>query len=180
MSETIIRGNKLCGAQFSPCRTWRYSLWRIWDDSEANYVAWIGLNPSKADEQQDDPTIRRVLDFSRRWGYGGVYMLNLFAFRATHPEVMMGAADPIGPENDRWILEYTEAAGCTIACWGNLGRFHNRDLHVAQIRRDSPHAKTRTIGENFRCLKVTEQGCPWHPLYVPKTAKHKPFRVRDS
>ena len=85
------------GARFSESRTHRYALWRIWEKG-APMVMFVGLNPSTADETQDDPTIRRCIDFAKRWGYGGLYMLNIFAFRATNPKDMKAAADPVGPD----------------------------------------------------------------------------------
>ena len=165
MKGTVYRGNDICGAFFSPCGTYRYALWRKWDDG-GSYAAWIGLNPSTADEHKDDPTIRRVLDFTKRWGYSGAVMLNLFAFRATHPEVMMAAADPAGPENNLAIAKYAEHASVVIAAWGNLGKFQGRDMCVLPL--------VKPAGK-LKCLKMTAQGCPWHPLYVPKTTTPQPF-----
>jgi len=73
-------------ATFSPCRKYRYSLFRIWDEDKS-LVLFIGLNPSTADEKEDDPTIRRCINFAKQWGwgYGGLIMGNLFSFRATQP-----------------------------------------------------------------------------------------------
>ena len=70
-------------ATFSPCRTWRYSLLRRW--APCDYAMFIGLNPSTADETQDDPTVRRCIRYAQSWGYGALYMTNIFAFRATDP-----------------------------------------------------------------------------------------------
>jgi hypothetical protein len=106
------------GAKFSGCRAYRYALWRTWDISKP-YALFIGLNPSTADEVEDDPTLRRCIDFSKSWGYGGVYMANLFAYCATQPEVMKKAVAPIGPENDAWITQLASTAGVVIAAWGN-------------------------------------------------------------
>ena len=166
MTGTVYRGNDLCGAIFSPCMHYRYLLWRRWDGSGPE-IAWIGLNPSTADEAKDDPTIRRILDFSRRWGYSGMRMLNLFAFRATHPEVMMAAIDPVGPENDEVIAANAHDVKAVIAAWGNLGAYHGRSLVAAKL---VPPMK-------LKCLKLTEQGQPWHPLYVKKTTVPKPFEI---
>lgn len=93
------------GAIFSADRLYRYTLTRRWDGRPM--MAWIGLNPSTADETEDDPTIRRCTGFAKAWGYGGMVMLNLFAYRATDPKEMMCTAlirDPIGnPRNDELI-----------------------------------------------------------------------------
>lgn len=80
------------GAKFSDCRKYRYTLWRIWNESEP-CVMFIGHNPSTADEKEDDPTIRRCINYSRDWGYGGLYMVNLFAYRATDPKDLIAATD---------------------------------------------------------------------------------------
>ena len=89
------------GARFSVDRKYRYALWRHWNgNKERNYVAFVGLNPSTADEKTDDPTIRRCMGFARSWGFNGIWMINAFAFRATKPKDMKAAIDPIGPDND--------------------------------------------------------------------------------
>lgn len=165
------------GAEFSACGSYRYALWRIWDESQPA-VMWIGLNPSTADETQDDPTIRRCKAFAAAWGYGGIYMLNLFAFRATQPKVMMQAGDPIGPANYSRIAEYHEVAGLTVACWGTHGGFQDQDVCVSRLDRVGPHAKTRYVGDDLWCLKMTKDGFPQHPLYVPANVERKRFRVR--
>jgi len=89
-------------AKFSTCRKYRYALWRIWDDSKP-YAMIVGLNPSTADETKNDPTISRCINFSKDWGYGGLCMANLFAFRATKPSVLMSSNDPVGSANDDWL-----------------------------------------------------------------------------
>ena len=95
---------------FSPCRRYRYTLWRAWDMFNPGYVMFIGLNPSTADEVQDDPTIRRCIGYAKEWGYGAFCMTNIFAFRATDPRVMKAQADPVGPENDKWLTECAKGA----------------------------------------------------------------------
>lgn len=90
-------------AKLSDCRTYRYELWRTWDESKP-YAMFIGLNPSTADETEDDPTIRRCINFAKTWGYGGLCMTNLFAYRATQPEDMKRASDPIGNKNDETLI----------------------------------------------------------------------------
>jgi len=80
-------------AAFSPCRTFRYSLWHQWGDDSLGYAMFIGLNPSTADETLDDPTVRRCINFARDWGYGALCMTNLFAFRSTDPSVMKAHPD---------------------------------------------------------------------------------------
>lgn len=99
---------------FSDCRKYRFALWRVWDDSLPR-VMFIGLNPSTADESDDDPTLIRCIRYAKSWGYGGICMANLFAFRATDPKVMLSAKDPVGADNDRWLLELSQSSGLVVA-----------------------------------------------------------------
>ncbi|MHC5194686.1 DUF1643 domain-containing protein [Pseudomonas frederiksbergensis] len=152
------------GALLSECRTYRYALWRSWETG-SGYVCFIGLNPSTADETIDDRTIRRCMAFAKAWGYSGMVMLNLFAFRATDPADMLAAVDPVGPDSDRHFLEFTRSAGVVVAAWGNDGAHLGRHRAVAQI---VPH---------LHCLKVTKAGYPGHPLYLKGDLIPIPFEV---
>lgn len=82
---------------------------------------FIGLNPSTADDKIDDPTIRRCINFAQSWGYGGLCVTNLFAFRATLPSNMKSAKDPIGPENDKSPIAHAKDARIVVAAWGCMG-----------------------------------------------------------
>ena len=123
------------GAKLSACRSYRYSLWRIWDESKP-YALFIGLNPSTADEVENDPTLNRCIDYAKSWGYGGVYMTNLFAFRTKDPEGMKAASDPIGPENNASLIDLAQKAGIAIAAWGNDGAFMGRSKEVNCVKID--------------------------------------------
>lgn len=103
---------------FSPCRNYRYVLWRQWDEM---------FNPSYL--MQDDPTIRRVIGFAKAWGFGGLCMTNLFAWRDTKPGNMKLAPDPVGPENNRWLLSIYADAGCVLAAWA----YRERDKLVSGL-----------------------------------------------
>jgi hypothetical protein len=154
-------------AHFSPCRLYRYALWRAWGAQagavDRGYVLFIGLNPSTADENNDDPTIRRCIAFAKAWGYSGVCMVNLFAFRSTDPAAMLAANDPVGPENDVWLERLARRAGLVVAAWGVHGTHMERDSRVKQL-----------IPE-MRYLRLTKDGHPGHPLYLPKTLTPQPF-----
>lgn len=147
------------GAAFSECWTWRYLLWRVWDHRRRALMI-AGLNPSTADEETDDPTIRRCIDFGKRWGYGGLYMVNLFAFRATDPADMKRAADPIGPANDAVILRTVEASQGILAAWGTQGVFRERGDAVRRLLRKQ--------GREVLTLGLTKNRQPTHPLYIPR------------
>lgn len=151
---------------FSPCRQFRYSLWRDWSgqlfsgDSrfEASFVQFIGLNPSTADETNDDPTIRRCIGYAKAWGFGALCMTNAFAFRATDPAVMLAHKNPIGISNDYWLTQVAQHAGIVIAAWGNYGAHLDRAAAICKLI------------PNLHCLKINEQtGQPAHPLYLKKT-----------
>ena len=147
-------------AEFSQCRIYCYNLWRKWDENNHKYVMFIGLNPSTADEIQDDPTIRRCIQYSKDWGYGALCMTNLFAFRATQPKDMMAAIDPIGPMNDAHLLNLSKNAGIVVAAWGKEdGKFNERDKQVLGLV------------QNLHCLKLNKDGSPAHPLYLKKDLK---------
>ena len=152
------------GALFSECRTWRYALWRRWDfGSRCSMVAFVGLNPSTADESIDDPTIRRCQGFAKALGFDGMYMLNAYAFRATDPKDMKRAADPVGPENDQWLRYYGSVSNAIIAAWG---------VHCDDRRKVSV---CETIGRSIMCLGKTKGGRPKHPLYLRADTKPEPF-----
>jgi hypothetical protein len=155
-----------CSAVLSPCRLYRYDLWRRWSD--APYCMFVGLNPSTADETQDDPTIRRCVGYAKRWNYGGLCMVNLFAFRATQPRDMMAAQDPIGPDNDRTLKTLSQGAGIVIAAWGKDGNHMGRDKQVMALL---PH---------LYCLKQNKDGSPAHPLYLRGDATPYPLNGEMS
>ncbi len=149
-------------ANLSKCRKYRYALWRTWDDSKP-YAMFIGLNPSTANETEDDPTIRRCISFSKNWGFGGLVMANLFAFRATKPSVMKASNDPIGEENNKWLRELANEASIVIAAWGNDGSYFKRSKQVKELL------------PNLHCFKINKSGEPAHPLYL--SAKLKPVQM---
>ena len=120
---------------------------------------FVGLNPSTADETLDDPTIRRCARFARDFGCGGLCMTNLFAFRATRPHDMMIEGDPIGPDNDRWLLECAKRATLIVAAWGVHGAFRGRGVAV------------RALLPRLRHLGLTQAGQPRHPVYVPAASR---------
>lgn len=159
------------GAEFSPCRRWRYTLWRIWDESKP-YCAFIGLNPSTATETENDPTVSRCINYARDWGFGGMYMLNIFAWRATDPNDMKAADEPVGAENDIAIVKVAKNAGLVICAWGNHGSYRNRSASVRRLLKQEgvvPH-----------CLVITGSGEPGHPLYLRSDCKPVKFDLVHS
>ncbi|MFK8067287.1 MAG: DUF1643 domain-containing protein [Gammaproteobacteria bacterium] len=151
-------------AKISKCKTYRYALWRTWDNSKP-YVMFICLNPSTADEKADDPTLRRCINFAKAWGYGGVCTANLFAFRATEPLDMKAAKDPVGPENNKWLKKLAKDADLIVAAWGNDGLYLERSIEVKKLI------------SNLYCLKLNKSGEPAHPLY--QGAKIRPMLMDE-
>ena len=143
-------------ATFSAGRLYRYELWRTWD-KRTGYAMFICLNPSTADEMQDDPTVRRCIAFAKGWGYGGLCVTNLFAFRATSPQDMKRAENPIGPNNDVTLQKCAREAAIVIAGWGTHGGYLNRSRAVQEMM------------PVLYYLRMTKGGEPAHPLYLPKT-----------
>lgn len=166
MTPTLFEPAASSGATFSDCGKYRYRLWRTWDD-QAPLMVWVMLNPSTADAEVDDPTIRKCQGFARRHHHGGVVILNLFAWRSTNPKVLPTIADPVGPDNDTHIeavlrsitpkAESILSRGNVIAAWGADPAAHARGQVV--LRRI--HA---ICGRAF-CLGTTQGGAPRHPLY---------------
>lgn len=158
---------------FSPCRQYRYTLWRDWsenlfhDPMRTGYAMFIGLNPSTADETKDDPTIRKCIGFAKRWGYGALCMTNLFAFRATDPKVMKRHENPVGEDNHHHLLWNANKAGIVVAAWGVHGKHKHQDLTVLDW--------LGQIGVRLQCLRKTKDGHPEHPLYVPYDAQTNPL-----
>lgn len=168
------------GATLSDCGRYRYALWRRWKDwFTYGQVIFIGLNPSTADAETDDHTIRKMMGFARHWGFGGMVVCNLFAFRATLPPHMMNAEDPIGTENDEIISGYVRHRGTDkpsgysiICCWGNHGTFKNRDRCVFDLFDTNPYCPEP------RCLGLTKAGHPKHPARLAYNTPALPFKIR--
>lgn len=160
---------------FSACEQYRYALihsWGVVDDCfvqveprpDEKRIMWIGLNPSTADQNQLDPTLRRIRWFSHQFGFRSFVMTNLFAYRATKPRAMLRHANPIGTDNDAMLTEAAKSAGMIIACWGTHGAHLARDVSVRKL-----------INAPLFCLGINEGGTPRHPLYVPGIQKPIPF-----
>jgi hypothetical protein len=151
-------------AIFSTGREYRYALWRTWSGgSTPRYVMFIGLNPSTADETNDDPTIRRCIRFAQDWGYDGLVMTNLFAVRTKDPKVMKAHPSPVGDLNDQWLETLARNAAVVVAAWGADGGFRDRGEVVRQML------------PRLHCLKVTKAGHPSHPLYLPASLRPVPW-----
>lgn len=162
------------GAEFSPDERYRYRLWRRWGEFAPKLYV-IGLNSSTADAAKNDPTVTRCIGYAKRWGFDGLEMLNLFAYRATDTRDMLRADDPLGNDNRRILHEQCETAialGSGLLCaWGALGRHWDQEADfIAMLQRGA-------IGLDgvmpAACLGLTVMNSPVHPLY--QRAEALPF-----
>ncbi len=190
------------GARISKDGRYRYRLWREWRlwpepaawrwlEDEAGKpvldgagaplgrpksVLFVMLNPSTADGDQDDPTIRRCVGFARAWGYDRVEVVNLFAYRATDPDALLALNhddDPVGPDNGSTIRDLIRSRGeffgsgvdKVVCAWGNLGGYLGQDETVLGWLGDAPRF----------ALKLSKDGHPGHPLYLPASSLLIPF-----
>ncbi|WP_036486523.1 DUF1643 domain-containing protein [Myxosarcina sp. GI1] len=152
-----------CGAVIKG--DYRYLLWREWD-SESKTVSFIMLNPSRADAEINDPTITRCINFAKSWGYSRLEVVNLFAYRTPKPSLLKQAAEPIGRDNDRYILESVSKSKRVILAWGNYGLWRKQDLYTLDLLKNHNHLYS---------LGITKRGCPRHPLYLRRTTKPELF-----
>lgn len=151
------------GATMSTCGTYRYHLWRMpCAPDGAGRCTFLMLNPSTATDTKDDPTIRRCIRFARDWGYEYLDVLNIFALRSTDPEGIIGVADSIGPENDRWLMQAKWASQIIVAAWGEYGAIGGRGEAVRRML--APSGK-------LHYLHLNKSGHPKHPLYIAASTK---------
>lgn len=154
-------------ARISDCGKFRYTLGRHWGVGPG--LVFVMLNPSTADADIDDPTIRKCMGFARRLEcsegifYGGIVVVNLFAYRATDPADLKRALYPVGPDNDHWILESILSSrpfGENIVCaWGRNAAGHPRTQMVIDT--------IRKAGMKPMALRLSADGTPHHPLMLP-------------
>jgi len=153
-------------AVISNCGTYRYRLDREWDAGKGT-VAFLMLNPSKADHAEDDPTIRRCTNFAKAWGFGGLIVGNLFALRSTDPKALYSHHDPIGPDNDKHLIEICQSSRRIICAWGTHGKLRGRNRAV--------HERLKFF--DLHALRVTADGHPGHPLYIAGSAVPQAFSM---
>ena len=165
---------------------YRWWLRRRWDQGEG-LLLFIGLNPSRADGNRDDPTLRRLIGFARGWGYRELLVLNLFARISPSPAALRRVQDPVGARNDavleQWCSRWAQLPDWDLWCgWGVGGSWRHRDQAVRS--RLLP-----LMAERQRCLAaasgpltiaLTRGGHPRHPLYAPSQSALKPFAWAEA
>lgn len=156
-------------AVFSECQQYRYQLREIWDPARP-LVLWLLMNPSVACTDYSDPTLRKTGKFARSWGYGGQLVGNVHAYRATDKNRLLEVADPIGPQNDRMILEMAAEAKTVVLAYGQppkaLRQRGQQLSHLLRSHRGLSH------------LRLAKDGTPVHPLYLPETLLPQSHHVK--
>ncbi len=140
-------------AEFSPCRKYRYTLKRVWDESKP-MVQFIGLNPSTANENENDATVRRCINFAASWGYGGMFMTNIFSYVSTNPDDLKTSGENTN-KNDAALIE--TAAQCTLVVFAWGASFKQHQERMNEVKKMFPGAS---------CIKISKTGEPCHPLYL--------------
>lgn len=140
-------------AALSSDARFRYELIRQWDSNNRS-VAFILLNPSTADSAEDDNTIRRCVGFAQRWGYGGIVIYNLYAYRTRYPQELKAARYPVGPDNDTWLKKLADSRMDIVAAWG----VHAQNDRVQDV--------VKLINRPMMCISVNADGSPSHPLML--------------
>ena len=156
-------GGSISGALFSDDnRRFRYALWRIWERT-GDHLLFIGLNPSTANGTKDDPTVVRMANFAKSWGFGGLFVGNLFSIVSANPAVLLTdtSKELYGGPNDAAIKQMRELCTLVVVGWGEFGKhFGYRPAAVLDL-----------VGEPVHCIKVNRSGEPSHPLYLPGNSK---------
>jgi hypothetical protein len=147
-------------ARFDVDRHYRYELGRTWEPSLPS-ITWCMLNPSTADEHDLDPTLRKCLGYSVKWGYGEMRVVNLFAWRSTDPKALAKVAgySPVGPENNTTILAALATSQTFLVGWGSEKIARSQACAILRLMKDRK-ATLHHLGQN-------RDGHPKHPLYLP-------------
>jgi hypothetical protein len=150
------------GATLGGNGKYRYLLWREWETNGvmvfSSPCVFIMLNPSTADGETDDPTIRKCVGFARMWRYEKLVVVNLFGARATKPAELIGMDDPVGSHNSHYIREALSVANKVVCAWGAGGSLLEQDKAVMRLLDE--------VGVQPYALGLTNNGSPRHPLYV--------------
>lgn len=164
--DIVVRGDASSWAVLSTCETYRYLLGRIWDPA-LPVIVWVMLNPSTADHMKADPTIRKCIGFSTRWGGGGIVVANMFGWRSTDADMLLVQSDPVGPWNEQAIeyaMSLTTPALPAVAGWGKIRtRWNACAWQVTNMLRGA------------HCIGVNENGTPRHPLMIKYATPRLPL-----
>ncbi|WP_454056895.1 DUF1643 domain-containing protein [Cupriavidus sp. Marseille-Q8015] len=158
--ETVLTSRYEKSAVVSDCGAYRYHLARIWSDDKP--MLFVMLNPSTADDREDDATIRKCVGFASRNGCGSIQVVNLFAYRTTYPPELKRAGYPVGPDNlatiERTAKAVAARGGLIVCAWGSNARGLGMVVTVTQL--------LRGLGVKLHALDFLADGTPGHPLML--------------
>lgn len=163
---TLTLFGETSGAAFSTDRRYRYRLWRVWGDPSRR-VVFVGINPSDADEHDNDQTISKGIGFGQRWGFGALDMINPFALVSTDQRGLIDVDDPIGPENDQYVATVLARASRVVWAWGGGKTAAVTRLLQARLASPAWAELVRSATCEHGCLGRTNDGQPRHPLMLP-------------
>jgi hypothetical protein len=144
------------GAKFSPCKKYRLQLWRIWDDHLPK-IMFIMLNPSSADAKRDDPTIRRCINFTKKWGYGGIYVGNLYPLISPKPKLLLRSSSVYHLDNKSNLNEMAKKCTRIVCAWGNF-------LVIKKL--GFPDDFFLELKDKLYYISISKNKTPKHPLYL--------------
>jgi hypothetical protein len=173
--NSLFEGLDGCGAEISPDGVYRYTLTRQWEDGPC--VCWLCFNPSTATAEQDDASIRRIVGFSKLWGYGRMVVVNLYAIRSRSPIVVRYATDPVGPMNDYWIGESLKESRELICAWGCAQHAPNIVGRIKAIL-EFINSEKYTPETPINCLGYRKDGHPRHPLMLSYETQREEFILK--
>lgn len=161
-------------AFISACGKYRYGLARQWDESKPS-VAFMLLNPSTANAEVDDPTVRRCIDYANSWDYGGIYIVNVCPYRSTDPKALpkVDIPDEIYDKNALHIAAVYKVVDKFIAGWGN-------SLPLSFIQKSGYIIKTLLERKKLFMLAENKDGSPRHPLYLKKDLMPQQIEGKDD
>lgn len=157
------------GAILSSCKKHRLQLWREWN-SNLPKVLFIMLNPSTADHEQDDPTLRRCIDFAKQWSYGGLYIGNLYSFRAADPRTLLKVSKFSHRDNYKHVSTMAQQCQLVVCAWGN---------HLVINKLGLPLNIFKHLEQKLHCIALSKTGTPKHPLYLKKSLIPSSFKLKD-
>jgi hypothetical protein len=158
-------------AEFSPDQRYRFVLTRAWDILPSSYAMFVGLNPSTATAEVDDPTVQKCWRWSRAWGFGSFAMLNVYAYRARDPRALRAVEDPVGAGNDALLSEYARGAALVVAAWG---------VGIGDRERLRRIRELLSSAADVHCLGENDDGSPRHPLYLPRDTQPRLWATRAT
>lgn len=158
------------GAILSSSKKHRLQLWREWD-SNMPKVLFIMLNPSTADHQQDDPTLRRCMDFAKYWGYGGLYIGNLYSLRTPDPGTLINVSKFSHRDNYKHVSTMSLQCQLVVCAWGNYPIIKKLGIPLNIFKQ---------LNQKLHCIALSKTGTPKHPLYLKKSLTPIPFALENK